>query len=287
MKKGIDLLPRGSRVFPLKDGSKAPAGGRGHLDASVSNPGIADIGNYGIALDGQFLVVDIDDPKKVPAEFADRLPWSWGQRTKRGQHILYSVPSGFKGKNAKIPNDAGDLKVNGYIVGPGSVVEGHEYTVSNMAEPVPAPEWLLALCADTRGEGVSASVGTEQNLQIREGEGRNQFLTRVAGSLRGLGIGAEQVKKLVRSTDGTVCQPPLTEGEIRSTIDKSIEKWAQRDIELNGLLLPNNVVQASSISGISEPFDYMIRPLIPKIGLTLMHGKGSVGKSTFASFVTA
>jgi hypothetical protein len=31
----------------------------------------------------------------------------------------------------------------------------------------------------------------------------------------------------------------------------------------------------------------MIRPLIPKIGMTLMHGKGSVGKSTFASFVTA
>jgi hypothetical protein len=274
----------GFKTFDLNPGSKTPAARGWQASASVEH---VSKDNYGILLDGQFIVVDVDYPERLPKGFLDSIGPTWSQKTKRGFHYLYKVPDGFKGKNGKIANNAGDLKCNGYIVGPGSVVDGFKYEVFVPTEPEMAPQGLLDLCKDNRSESVSTDIGTEQNLQIKKDEGRNQFLTRVAGSLRGLGLGTEQVKKLVRHTNGTVCQPPLTESEIRNTIDKSIEKWERGEHDQIGSLLPANVLQADQISLIREPFDYMIRPLIPKVGLTLMHGAGSVGKSTFASFVTA
>jgi hypothetical protein len=281
-------LPEGSRTFPLLAGTKRPAGGRGHLDASVWH---VPEGNYGVALDGQFLVVDIDDPDRVPEDFHERLYNSptWTQNTRRGAHFLFTVPEGFKGTNAQIPGLAGDLKVNGYIVGPGSEVEGHIYTVRDSARPQPAPKWLLDLVGEKRqtAPNYSASNTAESPLSLGEGEGRNQFLVRVAGLLRGQGLGVDQAKDAVRGINASVCVPPVSESELCSTIFKSVEKWNQGVVEFELGILPANMLQASAQSGIREPLSYMIRPLIPKVGLTLMHGKGGVGKSTFASFVTA
>jgi hypothetical protein len=282
-------LPEGSKTFPLLPNTKRPAGGRGHLDATAS---YLPESNYGISLDDQFLVVDIDDPTRVSEAFAAKLTHTptWCQRTRRGEHYLFKVPKGFKGTNAKIPGNAGDLKVNGYIVGPGSEVEGHTYTVRDTTEPAPAPLWLLGLVGEgkERNSIKQPPNEVESSLSLKEGEGRNLFLVRVAGLLRGQGLGVDQVKEAVRGINAQVCEPPLSEHEIRGTIDKSIAKWDQGVVELGGdLILPANMLQASAVTRIGEPLAYMIRPLIPQVGLTLMHGKGAVGKSTFASFVSA
>ena len=281
-------LPEGSKTFQLLAGSKRPAGGAGHLDATAEH---VPVDNYGISLDNQFLVVDIDDPDKVPKEFRDRLSElpTWNQKTRRGEHFLFKVPEGFKGTNAKLPGNSGDLKVHGYIVGPGSEVEGHVYTVRDSTEPAPAPEWLLGLLLEKHRplQELRQMASVETSLLLKEGEGRNEFLVRVAGLLRGQGLGVDQVKEAVRRVNDIVCNPPVHESELRSTIDKSIAKWEQGVVDVVTGILPANMRQASGVELIREPLSYMIRPLIPKIGMTLMHGIGSVGKSTFASFVTA
>ena len=134
--------PREARLFPLQSNSKIPLRGtRGHLDALPAEQ-VAIVGNYGIALDEQWLLVDIDRPDDpIAVEWTARLPETWTQKTARGSHRLYRLPKGHEGKNAHFP--AGDLKVKGYLVGPGSEVDGKIYHVLDGRDPVPAPAWLL------------------------------------------------------------------------------------------------------------------------------------------------
>jgi hypothetical protein len=274
----------GFKTFDLNPGSKTPAARGWQASASVEH---VSKDNYGILLDEQFIVVDVDYPERLPKGFLDSIGPTWSQKTKRGFHYLYKVPDGFKGKNGKIPNNAGDLKCNGYIVGPGSVVDGFKYEVFVPTEPKMAPQWLLDLCKDNRSESVSTDIGTEQNLQIKEGEGRNQILTRVAGSLRGLGLGTEQVKRLVRHTNGEVCQPPLAESEIRNTIDKSIEKWEPGSVKEKDIFLPKGWLTAADIPRVQPPTTWWEWGFIPKNVLTLQYGGPGIGKSTFAAWVAA
>ena len=286
-------LPIGTRVFPLKEGSKQPANAHAHLEAEPYVSGYEKFpitcSNYGIALDGQFLVVDVDDWEKA---LADDPLWlnlwksTWTQRTKRGVHFLFRVPEGYQGKNTNVPGI--NLKVKGYIVGPGSVVEGHEYTVLNSIEPVPAPEWLLALCEQTNVPGVAAGTGVaDQVLQVKEGEGRNQFLTKAAGSLKRLGLGSEQTKAIVRHVNEGVCVPPVTEAELRSTIDQSIEKWGQGKLDNVGPFNREGWINGDDVLRISPPISWWEWGFIPKGALVLQYGPGGKGKSTFAAWLAS
>ena len=112
-------VPHDARVFPLAPGSKVPLrGSHAHHDASpwASYKDVG--GNLGIALDGQFLLVDRDRKGEDVTAFESRLPLTWMQRSAvRGDHRLYRVPSEFKGRNSKWPG--GELKVNGHAVAPG------------------------------------------------------------------------------------------------------------------------------------------------------------------------
>ena len=288
----MDLAPQGARIFPLKQGSKVPQGGRGHLDARLVAVwkhdyfSLAHL-NYGIALDGQWIVVDVDDPKALYINFYNYDTWT--QFTKRGWHWLFKQPDGFKGKNVKLPYNAGDIKCHGYIVGPGSIVDGYEYTMDGSTFVADAPKWLLDLCqAPSSVLGLEVDKNSDDTeLQVKEGEGRNQFLTRVAGSLRGLGIGAEQVKKLVRSTNGVVCQPPIGEAEMRATIDQSIEKWKQGEFSLDGPFVPAGWVSDIDVESIEEPISWWEWGFIPKNALVLQYGDGGIGKSTLVAWLAA
>ena len=139
------MIPQGARIFPLKHNSKAPLkGSRGHLGAQEYLPELGyPTWNYGIALDGMYLVVDIDCDHPERAAFEASLPITWTQQTARtncvGMHYLYRVPQGFKGKNGTYKASDGtriaDIKVNGYIVGPGSSINGSYYRMVVEMEP--------------------------------------------------------------------------------------------------------------------------------------------------------
>jgi hypothetical protein len=203
-------------VFLLARGSKKPlAGSRGHLDASAW-AGYDDLGgNLGIALDGQYLLVDRDREGKDVTAFEERLPSTWRQRSAvRGEHRLYRVPPGFKGKNSKWPG--GELKVKGYAVGPGSVVGAGTYTIIDDEDPVQAPEWLLDM---VRGDGRNNKPSSVRHDnpsgrgRIPRGE-RNTSLTRIAGAMRGRGMTESELSAALRVTNAEHCDPPLDEREV-------------------------------------------------------------------------
>lgn len=139
------MIPRGARIFPLKPGTKRPRDVGYQRKAIVAPKGRPE-GNYGILLECKYLVVDIDVDHPEREAFEASLPSTWSQRTSRidciGMHYLYRLPEGFKGRNSKYLASDGtriaDLKCNGFIVGPGSQINGNTYTMINRMEPV----WL-------------------------------------------------------------------------------------------------------------------------------------------------
>jgi P4 family phage/plasmid primase-like protien len=176
------FLPKDAKVFALKPGYKRPLGGRGHLDA-VPFAEYKGGPDFGIALDRQYILIDVDEPDNVPKWLLDAIAASptWTQKTRKGTHYLYLQPAGFVSICCKLPGTgtsgvSGDAKHKGYFVGPGSMVnreqdgtmlEDFTYTVLDSQEPVPAPQWAL----DIFTAGLTAGpTGRAPEVEIIHGE---------------------------------------------------------------------------------------------------------------------
>jgi hypothetical protein len=173
------LAEAGMHVFPLKPGTKVPALHQGWEERASTNPdkirGCWSRGPYNIGVacgPSGLLVVDCDTPKPgtppAPAPFnvpgvnegADVLamlaeryaePFPWHAYTvttgRGGLHLYFRQPEG-----DPLRNTAGKLGwlidtrgAGGYVVGPGSVVDGNPYRGAGEAVPAPLPGWLARL----------------------------------------------------------------------------------------------------------------------------------------------
>jgi Bifunctional DNA primase/polymerase, N-terminal len=175
------LAERGWHIFPCVPGGKRPA-----LREDWERRATTDTGriarcwatgpyNIGIACGPSGLVViDLDTAKpgqQAPAGWdipgirdgADTLaalcqrhgqPIPFGtfmtQTPSGGMHLYFTAPDG-----AQLRNTAGRLAwlidtraAGGYVVGPGSLIDGRAYTIANPAPPAPLPGWLARLLAD-------------------------------------------------------------------------------------------------------------------------------------------
>lgn len=165
---------RGFCVFPLAPGTKRPAVRDWEARATCRPDYIAErwptrATGYGIACGPSGLyVVDCDTPKSdsepPPDDVADATcgldvlcllaaaagePMPSGTLTVRtgrgGYHLVYRMPRG-----VELRNTAGRLGwlidtrgAGGYVVGPGSTVDGRTYEVVDWAPPAELPGWLL------------------------------------------------------------------------------------------------------------------------------------------------
>jgi hypothetical protein len=163
-------------VFPLASNAKRP----GIADwerAATRNPEVVAVRwpswatGYGVACGPSGLyVVDCDTPKPdtppAPAELGDAetgydallllaaehgqpmLSGTFTVRTGRGgYHLYYREPRGLE-----LRNTAGSLAWlvdsrghGGYVVGPGSTVDGHTYEIAENCPPAELPAWILRL----------------------------------------------------------------------------------------------------------------------------------------------
>ncbi|WP_030273453.1 bifunctional DNA primase/polymerase [Streptomyces sp. NRRL B-24484] len=189
--------------------------------------------NVGLATGpARLVVVDLDVPKHPgdtpPPRWAElgvtdgadvlaalceqhHQPYPADTRTVRtcsgGTHLYFTAPPGLVLRNTRGEQGNGlGWKVDtraagGYVVAPGSLVEGRPYTVEHDAEPAPLPTWLAALLTPPpprplwrpvnpsagRGSGhgyVAAALLNETANVAAAGEGaRNWTLTRAARAL--------------------------------------------------------------------------------------------------------
>lgn len=293
-----EQVPRDARLFPLVGGKKTPRSEHAHLDAVPVGEFLELYvsGNYGIALDGQFLLVDKDRDDEVVAAFEARLPETWMQKTwKRGTHRLYRVPRGFVGKNGRWPG--GDLKVNGYLVGPGSVVADaqgnvgtYELVGGEYVEPVEAPSWLLDMLSSV--EPVVRVVGADFDT-MRAGStggiGRDNELASFGGFMRHKNYSeafiAAALAGIVNS--GVVEQPPgdeITAQDI-TRIARSVSKYTPQ-VEV-GAIAASEWVCGSDVAIVGPPVKWWVRGFFPKDDFVTLFGASGVGKSSLASWLAA
>lgn len=281
-----DLVKQmGALLFPLPPGSKAPYTGTGrhaHKEAvTYDNLLLRPTENYGISLDKQFLVVDFD--REDTTAWKSKMAPTLRTKTRRGEHWVYSTPEGYIGQNKKFP--AGDVKCNGYIVGPGSVVEGNVYLIIDPRLPEPAPQWLLDYCSNKHTEEVPASGGEEHEV-IPDG-GRDNALASIAGSLRKHGLSERAIKRnlWLLVENGVVEQPEgreVTYGDVKRIARSIASKSTDPGL---GLISTGGITYGNEVDLVLPPVRWWVRGFVPRGELVMIYGPGGIGKSSFASWL--
>jgi P4 family phage/plasmid primase-like protien len=154
----LDAAARGLHVFPLRPNTKIPATPHGQDDGTTDAQQItawiagSRTNGYGIHCEPSGLyVVDVDSGTgKVGAATWATLTAAHGTvdtyavRTQSGgTHLYYRMPPEPLANTAsKLGKDV-DTRGNGYVVGPGSVVNGNRYEVIADLPIAPLPDWIV------------------------------------------------------------------------------------------------------------------------------------------------
>jgi len=163
--RALDMAARGFKVFPCEPNGKMPTSERfyeraandtSRVHAMWSDPvtGEPEPWNIGVLLgDGCFVLdVDVKNGKRGDASLVslvDDLGLELNTATvvtpTGGKHLYYAIPPGtFVGNPKNRLGDGIDVKgFHGYVLGPGSTIEGEEYRWEKETPMVSAPEWLV------------------------------------------------------------------------------------------------------------------------------------------------
>ena len=250
-----------------KSPGKHPRTPNGVLDASKDEAQIRawfdkayDVPNIGIATGkiSNLVVLDIDLAKGAHSKDlivggVDQTIFNTPKiKTGGGLHFYYALPQG-----AVIKNSASRLGQfidvrgeGGYVVAPPSRhASGRVYEFRNNVERLlefPA-EWISRLTlpqspamSHANGNGNHAPDATGNGLfvpppsstlivpdSINQGA-RNQELTRIAGSLRRIGLDQSEIEAALEKINARVCQPPLGMDEVRR-IARSVSRYQPHD----------------------------------------------------------
>jgi bifunctional DNA primase/polymerase-like protein/AAA domain-containing protein len=277
------------KYVKLKPNSKIPATPHGHHDATDIKPE----GNYGIVLDGDYVAFDFDEYHIERRAIESTLPWTWAQRTPRpngiGSHYLYTLPKGYIGKNTTLKASdgtrIGDIKFNGYIVGPGSEIDGRFYTQFQDIEPIPIPLTLLegllgpakALKADSKDLGA---------FDVMPDGNRDNSLHKIGSALRGVGFTEKGIALNLAAivNSGTIEQPEGREIE-KKDIERLAHSCAGYKTNLETPFTVKILRSAYDLPKKQPDIEWVMFRFIPQHKLTFQYGSGGIGKSTWVPWL--
>ncbi|OJT99163.1 MAG: hypothetical protein BGN83_18285 [Rhizobium sp. 63-7] len=183
LSSALALAEQGFRIFPLSPRSKKPPRDFAWKEEATTDPDRirewwkADANyNVGVATGGGTIVVDADTKEGAPGlaslgmlELACGMPKSFRVQTPSGgMHVYLRVDQTHRNRVHSIPDYPGiDIRSdNGYVVGPGSVVDGKPYVaIPGAIEPAGA-EVEAALLANTPTHTVADSKAPAVELDL-------------------------------------------------------------------------------------------------------------------------
>jgi Bifunctional DNA primase/polymerase, N-terminal/AAA domain/Primase C terminal 1 (PriCT-1) len=256
----LDLAERrGLRVFPCVPGGKEPAIAGWQLFATTSPKQITawweQNPEYNIGVLGDNLcVVDIDVKNNGPKNFEDylayhasldeKLPPTFRVKTQSGgTHLYFRTPLEMhKGKwrpvrirnsGSKIARGVDIKAYHGYVVGPGSMINGNEYVVIDDVPIETSPDWFVAEAKKSRVRSTDAGkrVSPETDAAIEaatkyiedrapeaEEGSRNNTAFIVAATLYDYGVEEPTCRELMYDWNEAKCFPPLDLEEIETIV---------------------------------------------------------------------
>ncbi len=258
----------GYPVFPCAPGTKRPLTENGFHDATTDSGQIdrwwsaRPNANVAIATEG-LLVVDVDaadnrwladDPEKQVELATGALSLT----ANGGRHYVFRQPEGrhWRGTSGALAQQVDTRADGGYVVVPPSVLEGGrtyrwaeglELDVSpeNLPEP---PAWLverldtLATRRQTAPGGPTlahVAAGPPESNRIPSGQ-RNATLTRLAGTMRRVGMSQSEILAALQRANVERCQPPLDGREVER-IAGSVARYAPDEVSV--ALVENHFAQ--------------------------------------------
>lgn len=237
LQRAISYAELGWHVFPIIPNTKRPLTKNGFKDSTTAPEQIKrwweEFPNANIAIAtgriSKIVVIDIDVKNGVNGfESLKQLSINTETLTaispSGGHHLYYYLPQEHQ-INSSIGVLPGiDIKSDGgYVLAPGSVIEGKKYEWLNPDAPLIAvPAELLKILKERSAKGGKNSP-TELTNKIPEGQ-RNSTLASIAGTLRRRGMGYEEIKAALIAINKQRCQPPLSDSDI-DRIARSISNY--------------------------------------------------------------
>jgi hypothetical protein len=220
----------GYPVFPCLGDAKEPKTGHGFLDASIDPEEIerwwsdAPYANLAIATAG-LAVIDIDGNDNTwlssePDKLLQLAAAPTALTPHDGRHHVFRQPAGraWRCTNGRLAPKVDTRADGGYLlVAPSRVgrgryrwLEGQELDVSADRLPEP-PDWLVA-DLDRLGDGTAEDWAIAGNVIPLHH--RNTTLARLAGSMRRVGLGRDEIAAALLKVNAGRCVPPLADGEV-------------------------------------------------------------------------
>ena len=327
LQHALDWAARGFRVFPCWGGAKTPALGSWTSIATKDpdtikrwwiDPVMGVERNYNVGvLTTELTVIDID-VKKGKEGLASALALGIDfdtliVRTPSGGYHLYYSTGGCRNSVSGLGPGIDTRGFNGYVLAPGSIVEGHEYSLLRDRTPQPLSASIAASLARSAGHAVRmpevdldlpASFEQARSYITRaapaiEGRGGHDQTYQVACMCRDFGLSEDAVVDLMAQSYNPKCQPPWELEELQGIIANA-HQYAQNTAgtksivaEFRGIDVPETPKQLSvRLNGMPAAHEIPPRPwVIPRLlirqNTTLLIAEGSAGKSTLILAIAA
>jgi hypothetical protein len=335
-RQALAMAAKAFRVFPCTPNAKEPAC-YWQQEATTEETVIREWFkatpdmNYGVAMDHRHFVLDLDckGERDGIADLANRefenseLRATFTVKTPSGGEHLYLVGSAPNSVCKKELGQGIDVRGDGgYVLGPGSVIDGKPYTIMYDCEIVSAPDWLLQLAAKRTVEPAKRDPNVALDAP-GEIDRMQEYLIRIVAqgdvaiehcggndrTYRLFNLILDHVSQdvaydLVAEIWNPACVPPWSDNELRTVLGNAIA-YRQNDIgakatppatevfkeALANLPPPKGapigkLLRSVSFAALMErpikPVEEVIPGLIEKGVATMLAGPGGTHKSRLA-----
>lgn len=298
------LAKMGFKVFPLRENDKRPL-----FKGSAQTQGTTDLNqvrdiwtqypnaNIGIATGDGLTVIDVDtitahgvDGENSMLEY--QVDNGFINETLEvttptgGKHYYYLTDNEYSNKASILPGV--DVRgLGGYVVGPGSTINGTLYEAKQLTEPQRANSEVLQLLGACKKREISTDPfealekGYSDTL-IPQGS-RTDYLIKQCAQLCDGTKTLETMKKMIQVINEDNLEIPLTDKELETEVFPSLERFKKHEtkkVDLETSIDPNkiNLVSVSDIK--KERVEWFIPGYIPKGTITIIGGDGGLGKTS-------
>lgn len=294
----------GFKVFPLRENDKRPL-----FKGSAQTQGTTDLNqvrdiwtqcpnaNIGIATGDGLTVIDVDtidshgvDGENSMLEYQIRngfINTTLEVTTPTGgKHYYYLTDNEYSNKASILPGV--DVRgLGGYVVGPGSTINGTLYEAKQLTEPQRANSEVLKLLGtckkrETSTDPFEALEKGYSDTLIPQGS-RTDYLIKQCAQLCDGTKTLKTMKKMIQIINENNLETPLTDKELETEVFPSLERFKKHEakkVDPETSIDPSkiNLVSVSDIE--KEYVEWLVPGYIPKGTITIIGGDGGLGKTS-------